>query len=105
MNNMQYEDFKVMLNCIYQRKGSRTLKTEDKIKNMVEKAITNELTAKQAMCFNMYYKDGLTVYKIAKKLEISVPTVSIHINKARKRIYSSVEYFITTDEIYSQVMQ
>lgn len=93
-NKIDHEEFKLILDCTYQRKGKRRIQLEDKVKTIVEKATTNELTSQQLRCFDMYYKEGLNVYQIAKKLEIAAPTVSIHINKARKKILSAVEHFI-----------
>ncbi len=96
-NKIDHEDFKLILNCTYQRKGKRRIKMADKVKTIVEKAATNELTLQQSKCFDLYYKEGLNVYQIAKNLQIAAPTVSVHINKARKKILSAVGHFIPQD--------
>ncbi len=98
LKKVEYEDFKLILNCIYKGKRAHKIKYVLKIKPAIEKAVRNELTSRQRECFDMYYQKSMTIYEIAEKLQISAPTVSIHIKKSRRKIYESIKYFIPQKE-------
>ena len=52
----------------------------------------NELTEKQSVCLRYRYVNNLTQDEIAKRLKISQPSVSRHINAGKNAVNSKLKY-------------
>lgn len=61
---------------------------------LMNKACNKELTSAQLNCFIQYYRYGKSIKEIADILDVSSPTVSIHLKRARINLYKSLRYFI-----------
>ncbi len=58
--------------------------------------VKNELTAQQQKCLKMKYGDRLTQKEIAQRLHLSQPTVSRHIESAKKTVNNRLAYCLKT---------
>lgn len=74
--------------------SSSTNKTEiEKMKQMMKKAILNELTSRQRDCLMMYYFENKNIEQIAKALCVCKSTVSRHIKCAEKKLKNIAKYY------------
>ncbi len=63
-------------------------------KNATRIVVENCLTGRQKQCLLMYYYENMKLTDIARKLGISVSSVSRHIKKAKFIISQKSEYYI-----------
>ena len=61
---------------------------------LINKIASYELTKKQQMCFNLYYYEEMSMREIAQKLNLSISTVSRHINRSIEKIRKILVYYI-----------
>lgn len=59
---------------------------------VLPKIVENELTQKQRICFEMFYKRKLNQNEIAQLLHLSQPTVSRHIKSACAIVKKIISY-------------
>ena len=69
------------------------------LSTVIPRIIENELTDKQSVCFRFKYINNMTQTEIAKKLGISQPTVSRHINSARDILNDELKYCYAATEM------
>lgn len=65
-----------------------------KKKKALEIIVKNNLTFRQKQCIFLYYYKNKKMIEIANELNLSVSTVSRHINKAKKIILEKSDYFV-----------
>lgn len=64
-----------------------------KMKEILRKALANELTDKQRYCINEYYYNGRSMKSIASQLKVNPSTVTRHIQNAKKRLQRVAKYY------------
>ncbi|MCI1269647.1 MAG: sigma-70 family RNA polymerase sigma factor [Ruminococcus sp.] len=65
-----------------------------RIKKILLDIIKNELTPRQSQIIMLYYFQGLTLPQIASSLNLSVPSVSITMKRARYKLFRILKYII-----------
>lgn len=66
----------------------------NRMKEVLHKAIYNELTDKQRMCLLLHYYEGMKMKDIALKLGLQNSTVSRHIASATKKLKNIAQYYM-----------
>lgn len=77
---------------MWQRENCDNEKDAEAFKKIVTKAIQNELNEKQREILSLYYYENFTMEKIANRLGISTPTVSLYLKRIRRKLYKSLKY-------------
>lgn len=88
---LSYEEFNSILDMYKSNISTQTLQN---FLPLLNKVIDNELTAKQKQCFIYHFRYNKRVKDIAKILNVSCPTVSIHLKRAKSKLYNSLKYYI-----------
>lgn len=90
INQVSYDLFQCFSNM-------ETMGNDDKrnrMKEVLHKAIYNELTDKQRMCLLLHYYEGMKMKDIALKLGLQNSTVSRHIASATKKLKNIAQYYM-----------
>lgn len=74
--------------------GSTNEQNRNKMKKILSKAISCELTDLQKHCIIEHYLNSKTGKEIAKELGVNASTVSRHINAARKKLRNIASYYM-----------
>lgn len=69
--------------------SSKELKAAIKV---LSAAVDRELTLRQQECVRLYFYEGLSMPEIAKRLNIGKPVVWRHLQRAKKKLSSSMLY-------------
>lgn len=77
----------------YLNNGSTNENSRIKMKNILSKAICDELTERQRICITQYFLHGKKEKEIAKELSLNPSTVSRHIATAKKRLRRIASYY------------
>lgn len=72
--------------------GDKNRNREKMIKSL-KNVIEGELTDRQKTCILMYYGNNMKMKSISETLGVSVPCVSRHIKKAKKRLTKTMKYY------------
>lgn len=72
--------------------GDKNRNREKMIKSL-KNVIEGELTDRQKTCILMYYGNNMKMKSISETLGVSVPCVSKHIKKAKKRLTKTMKYY------------
>lgn len=72
--------------------GNKNKNRERMIKSL-KNVIEGELTDRQKTCILMYYGNNMKMKSIFETLGVSVPCVSRHIKKAKKRLTKTMKYY------------
>lgn len=65
----------------------------ERMKKILHKAISGELTDKQRYCICEYYLNGRSMKKIATDLNVNPSTVTRHIQSAKRRLRRVAQYY------------
>ena len=66
-----------------------------RMKKILFRALSNELTPRQRDCITMYYFKQMKMYEIAYALDLSPSTVTRHIKAAKRRLSRVAECYIS----------
>lgn len=93
---VHFSDKNVNKLCFIHHKENVSLNTESraKMKKILLKAISSELTDLQKLCITEHYLNEKTGKEIAKELGVNASTVSRHINAARKKLRNIASYYM-----------
>lgn len=86
---------RIMFNSIIPQ-ISTNLVDRNKMKQIMSKAIYNELTAMQRLCIVEHFFNNKKQIEIANELGVNASTVSRHINKGKKRLKNIASYYTNT---------
>lgn len=101
IKSLTYEEFIDMVDCVYQKKASVNCSLRQALNFMplLNKVLMSELTQKQRECFIYSYRYNKSGKEISRILGVSPATVSVHLKRARKRLYHSLRYFAEVKNI------
>ena len=77
----------------YRSSGETNVQEKARMKNILKKAIQNELTDNQRICIVEYYLGGKKMKDIADMLSLHPSTVTRHIRKAREKLRHIASYY------------
>ncbi len=78
----------------YTENGSANSESRAKMKKILLKAISTELTDLQKLCIVEHYLNEKTGKEIADELGVNASTVSRHINAARRKLRNIASYYM-----------
>lgn len=78
----------------YYESGASNSEKRNKMKKILSKAISSELTDLQKYCIVEHYLNEKTGKDIAKELGVNASTVSRHINAARRKLKNIASYYM-----------
>ncbi len=77
----------------YTSAGSSSDSERSRMKQILKKAIANELSDMQKLCLVEYYLNGKKMNVIASELDLNPSTVTRHIKRAREKLRHIASYY------------
>ena len=77
----------------YTSSGSTNSQEKSRMKQVLFKAIKEELSQKQRICLIEYYIDGRKKKEIADRLSLNPSTVTRHIKRAEEKLRHIASYY------------
>ncbi len=75
---------------------STNIVDRNQMKQIMSKAIYNELTAMQRLCIVEHFFNNKKQKEIARELGVNASTVSRHINKGKRKLKHIASYYTNT---------
>ena len=91
--NAQEHVFEEAAFLAYRSSGDTNASDKQRMKNILSKAIHNELTENQRFCLVEDYIHGKKMKEIASMLSLNPSTVSRHIERARQKLRHIADYY------------
>ena len=73
--------------------GGSNRPERERMKKLLLRAISHELTGRQRECMTMYFLEGMKMKNIARSLGLSNSTVSRHIGSAVHKLRRIADYY------------